>query len=542
MGSHRSRPLHCHALPALAGAAVLAAAPAARAQFLEPDVVVLQTFLGEAAGDSFGWAVSELGDVDGDGAKDAIIGAPFNAAIGMSSGKTYVYSGGTGALIYEMAGLLGERHGFAIADAGDADGDGVTDILAGAPGGGPIGAGLVYLHSGATGQVLHAFAGEAAGDNFGFAVSSAGDVDGDGRSDILIGAAGNDATGDASGRAYLYSGDDYTLIRAFDAEAAGGRLGSGVASVGDITGDGVPDQIVAARDAGPAAAGKAYVYSGVDGSLAFPALEPDATGGDFGWFFVAGVGDVDNDGTPDMYVGDFSDATLGAGTGRAYVFSGADATLLHGFTGDAENAGMGPGRGAGDVDADGHADLVVGSYTSSIGAAFAGKVDVFSGSDGSVMRSITSTSEGETLGFDAVGLGDVNQDGAIDFLISSASVDKVYIIAGIPGGGGGAGGSGGSGGSGGAGGSGGGGGSGGAGGGGGGVPGTGGAGGNGGDPGNGGAPGTGGAPSTGSGSPPADDSGCGCRTSQRGGSPLLLAGIVALAALGRRRRRAAGLA
>ena len=92
--------------------------------------------------------------------------------------------------------------------------------------------------------------------------------------------------------------------------------------------------------------------------------------------------------------------------------------------------GLGPGRGAGDVNGDGRPDLVIGSYNSSAGAAQAGKVQLFSGADGSLLRTITSTTAGENLGFDAVGLGDVNGDEIPDALVSAATGDRVYIVAG----------------------------------------------------------------------------------------------------------------
>jgi hypothetical protein len=91
---------------------------------------------------------------------------------------------------------------------------------------------------------------------------------------------------------------------------------------------------------------------------------------------------------------------------------------------------MGPGRGAGDVNGDGRPDLIVGSYTSSAGAPQAGKVQIFSGADGSLLRTLTSTVENDQLGFDAVGLGDTNHDGLPDELISAANGNHVYIVAG----------------------------------------------------------------------------------------------------------------
>jgi hypothetical protein len=146
------------------------------------------------------------------------------------------------------------------------------------------------------------------------------------------------------------------------------------------------------------------------------------------------VGDVSGDKTPDFYVGDYADTTGGSvdgnPAGRAGVYSGRDGHELHAWVGDSADAGLGPGRSAGDVNGDGRPDLIVGSYTSSAGAFQAGKVQIFSGATGGLLRTITSTVENEQLGFDAVGLGDTNRDGLPDELVSAANGNHVYIVAG----------------------------------------------------------------------------------------------------------------
>jgi hypothetical protein len=133
---------------------------------------------------------------------------------------------------------------------------------------------------------------------------------------------------------------------------------------------------------------------------------------------------VNGDGTPDVYVGDYGDAN---GDGRAAVHSGSDGAELLSWRGGF-GEGLTPGREAGDVDGDGRVDLVIGSYTA--GPAGEGKVQVFSGADGSAIRTITSTTPGENFGFDAVGIGDVDGNHSPDLLVSAASGDTVYVIAG----------------------------------------------------------------------------------------------------------------
>jgi hypothetical protein len=171
------------------------------------------------------------------------------------------------------------------------------------------------------------------------------------------------------------------------------------------------------------------VFSGADGHELYP-LPPSAAARQFGTFFLAGVGDVDRDHVPDVYGGDYGANDNGPASGFAGVYSGRDGTLLHSWTGS-PGAGLGPGRGAGDVDGDHRPDLAIGSYTSSDGAPTAGKIELYSGATGARLRTITSTTEGENLGFDAVGVGDVDHDHAPDLLASAAEGDTVYMIAGI---------------------------------------------------------------------------------------------------------------
>jgi FG-GAP repeat protein len=416
---------------AVLSAGLAVGASGAGGTFVEQDVKVLHEFdsNGPAPGGSyFGWAVSELGDVDGDGVEEAIVSEPYNGA-DTATGTAYVYSSRTGRLLYRFDGEPGDQYGFSIADAGDTNRDGVHDILVGAPGNG---AGHVDLYSGRTGALLHRFVGSMAGDAFGWSVSSAGDVDRDHHADVLIGAP--QASGAVGpGYATIYSGRTYQPIRTLTGDVAGDQFGSGAGWSRDVNGDHVPDQIIGARNAGPEQRGRAYAYSGKTGARLF-AIDASPHGGQFGSFFVAGVGDVNADKTPDFYVGDYADTTGGSvdgnPAGRAGVYSGRDGHELHAWVGDSADAGLGPGRSAGDVNGDGRPDLIVGSYTSSAGAFQAGKVQIFSGATGALLRTITSTVENEQLGFDAVGLGDTNRDGLPDELVSAANGNHVYIVAG----------------------------------------------------------------------------------------------------------------
>src|SRR3954447_4975619 len=114
---------------ALTGAFCLAIAAPASAGFVEPATVVWSHHV--EPGSFFGWAVSELGDIDGDGVPEAIVGAPFAHD---GAGSAWVYSGRTGAQLYELRGQANDNAGGAIADAGDTNGDGVDDVISGGSG------------------------------------------------------------------------------------------------------------------------------------------------------------------------------------------------------------------------------------------------------------------------------------------------------------------------------------------------------------------------------------------------------------------------
>ena len=417
---HRSGRPAAIAAAGIVGALALAPAASAGTGFVE-DVDVLVALHGDASNVNFGWAVSELVDIDGDGVTDIIVSDPLRAG----GGAAYVFSGADGAPIYQWVIAGSNYYGYSIADAGDADGDGTHDVLVGAP----IGAGFVELRSGATGNLLHRFDG-GAGDGMGTAVASAGDVNGDGKADLLLGAGRVDgAVGTDSGAVYVVNGATYQTIRTLRGEDAGGRFGSGTDLAGDLDGDGKADWVVGARDSGTGQRGRAYAYSSANGKRLWTVTAPK-TGGDLGSFFVGGLDDLDGDGTPDVYVGDYADSTNGNQSGAAYVVSGADGSRIYAWRGAKAKEGTGPGREAGDIDGDGVQDIAVGSYLSSTGAHLAGRVDIYSGATGARIASITSTRTGENLGFDVVALGDTNGDGAPDMVVSAATGNNVYVISG----------------------------------------------------------------------------------------------------------------
>lgn len=383
-------------------AGFLLAQPAA-AQFTDSVEVLFEL---NAEGGQFGWAVSELGDVDFDGVGEFIVGS-------RSLQGGVVYSGASGQVLFELKDS-GTAFGFAIADAGDVNNDGVTDVIGGAP---LLGAGRVAVFSGKDGSVIWNIPGASAGERFGAAVSTADDINQDGFDDFMVGA---DA---GSGAVRIYSGADGELLREYLGGTAGARFGSGTATVADLNDDDVDEHVIGAFGAG--SFGQAHVHDGRSGDRLF-ILNADSGGAAFGQFFVAGMGDVNADGTADIYVGDYAHASQ---RGRAYVFSGADQSVLHRFNGGT-GEGAGPGRSAGDVNGDGHDDVIVGFYTSSLGGNRAGRVAVYSGADGTELEGFVHTPAGSNLGFDAVGVGDLNGDNRLDFLLSAANANRVYVAAG----------------------------------------------------------------------------------------------------------------
>jgi FG-GAP repeat protein/VCBS repeat protein len=421
------------ALALLAPLAMLALGSTARAQAFVQCTRVLHTLEGEAAGDNFGWVSAPLPDLDGDGAEELVVGAPFHASGGAGAGRIYVYSGrGGGELFHADGGAPGENLGHSVRAAGDLDGDGIGDVLAGGRGSGAT-PGAARIYSGASGTLLRTLQVGAATDGFGYAVDGLGDVDGDGVPDLAVGAPFEDTAGADAGRVRVLSGADGSTLRTFDGESAMDNFGTAVGALADVNGDGVAELIVGAANAGPSAGGRAYVYDVAAGVLLHAPLLPDASAAEFGQFFVADVGTVDADGVADLYVGDFADGSTARG--KAYVFSGATGARILTLTG--QNAdGFGIGRGLGDVNGDGRADLLLGSWTSGAGATRAGKLEVFSGANGALLRRVTSTTAREALGFDAHGLGDLDGDGSPELVGTAASFaqgrGRVYVIGARP--------------------------------------------------------------------------------------------------------------
>jgi len=449
---------------------------------------------GELASDLSGASVASAGDVNGDGIADLIVAASGASPNGFASGASYVVFGKTSGFAANLnLSKLNGKNGFQIngeaandysassaASAGDINGDGFDDLIIGAESASPNGSasGASYVVFGkasgfgancnlSTLDGVNGFQinGEAAGDHAGASVSSAGDVNGDGFDDLVIGAPSADPNGSNSGASYVVFGKASGFAAGLDLSALDGTNGfqingeaafdfggSSVASAGDVNGDGFDDIILGAfgTDLNGTNSGTAYVIFGtetgfsanldpstLDGSTGFQISGEaafDALGGS-----VASAGDVNGDGFDDLIVGGAGADPNGEGSGASYVVFGnasgfsanIDLALLDGTNGFqisgkvADDESGGSVAAAGDVNKDGFDDLIVGAESAdSGGKSFSGaSYIIFGHANGTINRTGTDGADilsGGEFDDEFIGLG------GNDFIRSGAGADTVF--------------------------------------------------------------------------------------------------------------------
>lgn len=412
-------------------------------------------------GSEFGHAVSGAGDIDGDGIQDLLVGAPRWDGDELSEGRVYLYFGSargpsdTADWTEDPVDWQDGHFGTDVARAFDVDGQGYGDFLVGAPGWsfwryGQEGS--TYLYVSADGEGVD-FGWQVDPTDlfqswFGSAVSSAGDVNADGYADVLVGASGMDGEEAGEGRAYLWLGNrgspgttpDWT---ADPTDQSGAAFGFDVAGGGDVDGDGFDDVVVTAgyADGDVGFEGRAYLYLGQSTVLgADPLTGPvwiaDPSDEQLAYFgaTAAFAGDVDQDGYDDVLVGAPRSDGEAVDEGRVYLFRGGDGGLedTPSWTADPtdqEGAGFGYALdGAGDVNADGYPDLVIGAPWFDGEVENEGRVYIYlGGPDGLVAEPAAVIdlhgSDHSNVGSAVAGAGDVNGDGVDDLLVGAYGWD-----------------------------------------------------------------------------------------------------------------------
>ena len=398
-----------------------------------------------------GLQVSTAGDVNGDGYADVLVGAQSYDHGQGDEGRVYLYLGSaagpeTSAAWIEEPDVANVHLGTEVATAGDVNGDGYADVIVSGSGFSDpeFNEGIAYVYHG-SGAGLAAdpawsFASDQADAALG-RVACAGDVNGDGYSDVVVGARRFTSPEVDEGRAWVFHGSASGLgsspAQTLEPNVADAFFGDSVGTAGDVNGDGFADVIVGAyrysndlyREGG------AFVYygsaAGIPGTPSWTA-EGDQYECSFG-ISVATAGDVDGDGYTDIIVGSSGYETTGTDRGRLWLFkgsaSGLAATAAWTYDADQDQARCGTKVApAGDVDGDGFADFAMGCPFYDNLTNEEGRVDLFYGSAGGPGAvpdwTVTGSQQNEFVGYTLGPAGDTNGDGLGDLIIGGEGYDN----------------------------------------------------------------------------------------------------------------------
>ncbi|MFZ1322618.1 MAG: FG-GAP-like repeat-containing protein [Ignavibacteria bacterium] len=398
-------------------------------------------------GSDYGCSVSSAGDVNGDGYSDVIIGASRFDNGETDEGMVFAYYGSSSGLPLSPdwsteINIPGANFGNSVSTAGDVNGDGYSDVIIGAnkytnP---VVDAGVAIMFYGsATGLTVEALPPSIfqTGAGTGISVSTAGDVNGDGYSDVIVGANKWDAGQTDEGKAFVYFGSVtgisfITPNWTAEGNQTSANFGISVSTAGDVNGDGYSDVIVGSNlyNSGQADEGKAYVYFGSASGLSATAnwtAESNQANANFG-ISVSSVGDVNGDGFSDVIVGCNKYDNGNTDEGRAYVYYGSVSgpSLTANWITESNQmlANFGSSVStAGDVNGDGYSDVIVGAYTFSNAEFQEGNAFIYLGSSTGLPVTANYTLESNVIsyyfGYSVASAGDVNGDGYSDVIVGS---------------------------------------------------------------------------------------------------------------------------
>ena len=399
-----------------------------------------------------GFSVSSAGDVNGDGYSDVIAGANLYDGGQVDEGAAFIYYGSITGISTTAAAILESnqadaRMGNALSTAGDVNGDGYSDIIVAA---------YFYDNGQADEGVAFIYHGSAAGINttaasilesnqadarMGIAVSCAGNVNGDGYSDVIVGAWRYDNGQTDEGVAFVYhgsaSGINTTAAAMVESNQANAWLGFSVAAAGDVNGDGYSDVIVGAfqYNNGQVGEGVAFVYHGSATGIntaAATGLEANQANAAFG-YAVAGAGDLNGDGYSDVIIGVVNYDNGQTDEGAVFIYHGSAAGITTTLQAVLEINQAGAQMGysvalAGDVNGDGYSDVIVGANLYDNGQTDEGAAFVYYGAaagiNPTVQAQLETNQAGAQMGYSVAPAGDVNGDGYSDVIVGANLYDN----------------------------------------------------------------------------------------------------------------------